>query len=1504
MATIPITSLTSATAPPAAHSIRGIVTLSWPYSSSTRQCALLLADPDFRLRNRRGQVRVRFTGASAEAVAKSHIGIGDEVILGLDGASWEKDVEATRTPGKSVDGELLYTRRLSLKVVKAEGDVGVSVDAPVSPTRSPNQPDAAATPLPKAKKRLYSSLDGTMESLSSYIYSSPAFVKRLRLLNESFLDSTYDPFSATGSDDELVEKRQRTSFGSNLNWRYAERSPSPVKSTFEERLASPPQDAIVNSPQENGTQFSGVDVEDSTEMPPPPLRRLEVPVTDSVSDRAQEEDQHEGPRTPKLQPVKSPTLPLPSPFPTETAQAQLATFGTHHPSQHQRQEAPDVDREPTDKHQPSLSDGTPEESELILDRNMAIAGTQLQGYPSDTEPDEEADELVSVQLDESLGDTDDGEDEVLDDPADFVHEDDVEVVIEADDLHPPNDGDDGGIALEAEPTPRVSVEAEGFLRQSTNFRAHQLEKAVVEQPRTPTKDAIREPQSIFGLDGATPAAPSVQVTPQSEKERVMAQTYRSLFGFRRSPGVAAPPQQQAVQPVQSVPPTPDAGLADMSPDRAETISTPAEDDIELTVHESGDKTVPVTEMSAADAESQPSSPTALASEPEAPTASEELSTMARSRLQNAGIPTEEPATTFDAPAAAALATKPEAPTAGEESSAMARSGLQTSGISSTEEPTVTVSAPAETRPSTGESAVSNATRKTSQPPQSSARPSTAVVDLGSSSEEEDTEEEEVEGAMSEAGFEEGGVKSEKEQLPTSVNWPLLHSPEIQDSLEDSETEDLLNTTPRPNHAARDETPVHGELAESLIVAKQRPNVDVIPEAIGIEDADILATDEALDVEGSTDLNRELTAEATESPDRQPSPSVSEAREVATLTPSPTAYSPVVDAEPLTESQDPDVAVPPKSSAPTTVIDLGSSSPIEQSDTAEVPEENAVSGVNEEGCGLERETVTPSAYAAPPERSVEADQTSLTPSVGLASGSDSGDRQERVSEPATPAGLAKDRPYEISHAAPELDHVTASSTAEHRLDEPSAEAQVKSPTRPADVASSPVPSESLEVSSQQPQQDMQELQVSEASQMSAASQVPEASQVVEASQVAEASQVSEALQVSEASQVPMYPSLPLSPSNSQALQDMPSQIVTESHKPEAISSVLPPTPQLTQKESSIQQQDTPEVDLPASQSVSSETPAGRLEPVAEHSMDSTAYKTPAKKPLSTRLSNVPDVISAWFSPKRSNGARTEDVHPTRNTTGKVRQDSEHQQSDMPQVNDNQQVQVNGDRRLRDVYSPTGQSQTNGLSTSLSYFTPLSKLDSLLNSSSQQSFGSNALDVFGVVTAPTKEPERAKAGPRDYITIFRIADTSISAHNGVRVEVFRPWKATLPIALAGDVILLRGFTVKSRKRQAYLLSTDTSAWCVWRYESTSAADDEQSKPIWAHRRSSSSGNAVREEMKGPPVELGEEERKHAAYLHQWWQALKGQEQPQESITDSNDEGEQSSNGYTTSALTAKL
>lgn len=202
--------------------IRAVVTLIWPYSPSQRQFALLLAEPDIRLRRNKGQVRARFSSTSARVLATTGVGIGDEVLLSLQGAQFVQG--HVSTPGKSIDWELAYTQTVAVSVWRNGAEIAsldivnaVPTPAPRSPVKKP-----AAAPSPLSQ------------------WSSPAFAKRARLSDGPFFDSFPD-----GDYDGHDKKRRRKSYRDWTAWTYAARTPSPGKGDLElddeseEALSSP-----------------------------------------------------------------------------------------------------------------------------------------------------------------------------------------------------------------------------------------------------------------------------------------------------------------------------------------------------------------------------------------------------------------------------------------------------------------------------------------------------------------------------------------------------------------------------------------------------------------------------------------------------------------------------------------------------------------------------------------------------------------------------------------------------------------------------------------------------------------------------------------------------------------------------------------------------------------------------------------------------------------------------------------------------------------------------------------------------------------------------------------------------------------------------------------------------------------------------------------------------------------------------------------------------------------
>lgn len=128
-----------------------------------------------------------------------------------------------------------------------------------------------------------------------------------------------------------------------------------------------------------------------------------------------------------------------------------------------------------------------------------------------------------------------------------------------------------------------------------------------------------------------------------------------------------------------------------------------------------------------------------------------------------------------------------------------------------------------------------------------------------------------------------------------------------------------------------------------------------------------------------------------------------------------------------------------------------------------------------------------------------------------------------------------------------------------------------------------------------------------------------------------------------------------------------------------------------------------------------------------------------------------------------------------------------------------------------------------------------------------YHSKRLDIAAVATTAPSAPKRTSA--RQYALSFNVTDPSIVPDQVVEVNMFRAHKDYLPIIKAGDSVLLRGFTVVALKGKEFGLQThDESSWAVF-----------------------DSGEDGLPQIRGPPVELDEEETAYLMTMKSWYAAL---------------------------------
>ncbi|KAI9676396.1 MAG: hypothetical protein M1817_000553 [Caeruleum heppii] len=229
----PISQLAPFIGTPSTRSVTTIVALIWPYSSSKRTLTVLLVEPDYRLRRHRGQIKVQFAGSSALAVANAAVEIGDEFVLGLEGALWLRDDVPSSTPGSGLEWELSFSERLVLEI-KCDSRESRTIDIDHSTVGSvPKHLEAeSSSPLKVTAPDVPTVL--RQSALAPDQWTSPAFLRSSAASSKSHARPQED---FTTIDDYRIDDRGRKKlkFGRESgDWRYVETSQSPTSATNEE----------------------------------------------------------------------------------------------------------------------------------------------------------------------------------------------------------------------------------------------------------------------------------------------------------------------------------------------------------------------------------------------------------------------------------------------------------------------------------------------------------------------------------------------------------------------------------------------------------------------------------------------------------------------------------------------------------------------------------------------------------------------------------------------------------------------------------------------------------------------------------------------------------------------------------------------------------------------------------------------------------------------------------------------------------------------------------------------------------------------------------------------------------------------------------------------------------------------------------------------------------------------------------------------------------------------
>ncbi|KAL2349837.1 hypothetical protein BJ546DRAFT_1085586 [Cryomyces antarcticus] len=1603
---VPIAGIAPTLPAPDSKAIKAIVTLLWPYSSSTRRCAFLLAEPDFRLRRSRGQVRVQITGPSAQAVAKSGIGIGDEVTLGLRGAQWIKDEGALKTPGRSVDWELLFRGRLVLQVNRnAQKLADLDVDAPTTPdedirptiptsTLRFDSPEPAASPSPKA-------VPGTPAT-----WSSPAFLKRVRLPAGSFMDSPYDPFEeADGYVEGKGRKKRKKSYMGVVKWTYSEKPTSQEKedqdtgSDEEARSISPVKPADVAT-----LPFPGPEPPSQTEeaQKPTPQEDLAADQSGNTWDQSMQQASLQarmfGGDTQENTEYNDSQAPLDRELfgsnPDSTAEDNgLGTQGT---SENKPRNIADGEERGEVQYPelPQMSEETtlPEATELDMPP-PAIPGLALPSTSTTSEALGFRDAQQSIDRGNCT--------EELSTP--------VLIPVPFAQLPFPSPFPDGG-------DPRVS-----YLYQASDKGVDDENRDSAQSlvQRTPdnlelTNREIKE-QILVGTGplghsevpdvalgdrgGPDQRIEAIEGDEQSSEEP--AGDERDKYGdqvleeFDSEPDEEEPDRDPSATVRRPWLPQRSAQMQQWGPQVVDLLSDDEND--------AGEKPSPVDQDSEAiksDSDIERDNDMRASGRYEEDFSDDDEgedenmfhSLRRTSTLERDDVRYSSPEDQDDDDTGVEYGDDDLAAAVPNEMDMFPQSSLEESDDGSDEG--------RESAEAIGDDEDENENgdvRQRSQQvdAQGSSKYDPIGLDGAMFSRQETThfQESGLEDSLRDEGASDppkARPVDHEEQVPG-----LLHAVAATEMMPDFSTTDPDDSSWEPGYL----TDADDEVDDATKVADDNPEVQeasgmMTERSMGVKSGMLDALHSIPPNEPCVigDVDGPLAGDsfAGTLPLNCVETSIDVEHEVSRMLPlkgpemSRTAYSTGVDeggspvlfdvqngstneAEP-TGVNLPDLQYGPQQELlqePITVDDANEGltvrEPLMPDSSKKISERDASRGTNSAdlteptspraafqtearsraGAVDIEELEEPGAHGRDVVRNREVDDAELVTMETA---------EENVVRGSTIAEASPREPIDLQHIKSDgvikehefEDHVDGARLAESqdeslRNEHEELERQEHlhgllevSPEVVATTSSSPLTEQTADPS------------------LSTLQLYPELPLDVDADQRASTPR-------QEISDLPPLTHVgDAQPPQKRIDVHQPPHVTLDANQQPQLRPLLSSPPMQATEQQQQFVENAPLTPRKAQRTSNAVTQEQQLSP-GESEKKERPWQRSSER--GARVSDVPKVLSSWFSSRRSS-----QLVPA-GTESDPDSDSEHECDEQISTRDRNAGRVqeavkppsNGAAMstaitarydilpslkpdhfqlphsiLRTVTPPppppTRPCQYSGLTTSLSYFTPLCHLFTYLNAATPLT-----VDVLAVVASAPTAPARAKAGPRDYFTVFYVADPSLHTnvprptenHNAdevdvdsaerktpepeprssttgdgngdgngngsgvgrVRVQIFRPWKASLPTAAVGDAVLLRNFAVKSRHHEPFLLSAESSAWCVWRYNSTHDNGDAREgsaggghggaqgpKPVSARKASGeckgTAGRAV-EECKGPPVEVGESERERIAALRRWWE-----------------------------------